>query len=114
METFHVNNYKGLKDLELRGLSRVNLIVGRNNVGKSSLLEVLSLYYSGGSVNELLDILDYSGERVVTKTSSYSGEKVIDNEAHFLSLFNRSGFEGGKAPAIVLDDGTFVISLGIG
>ena len=63
---------------------------------------------------KLLDILDYSGERVVTKTSSYSGEKVIDNEAHFLSLFNRSGFEGGKAPAIVLDDGTFVISLGIG
>ena len=114
METFHVNNYKGLKDLELRGLSRVNLIVGRNNVGKSSLLEVLSLYYSGGSVNELLDILDYSGERVVTRTSSYSGETVIDNEAHFLSLFNRSGFEGGKAPAIVLDDGTFVISLGIG
>ena len=31
-----------------------------------------------------------------------------------ISLFNRSGFEGGKAPAIVLDDGTFVISLGIG
>ena len=57
METFHVNNYKGLKDLELRGLSRVNLIVGRNNVGKSSLLEVLSLYYSGGSVNELLWII---------------------------------------------------------
>ena len=27
METFHVKNYKGLKDLELTSLSKVNLIL---------------------------------------------------------------------------------------
>ena len=81
METFHVNNYKGLKDLELRGLSRVNLIVGRNNVGKSSLLEVLSLYYSGGSVNELLDILDYSGIRIRNFQYRKQGTSTIHSQA---------------------------------
>lgn len=114
METFHVKNYKGLKDLKLTGLSKVNLIVGRNNVGKSSLLEALSLCYSGGAVDELLDILDYSGERVVTRASSSSGEKVVDNGPHFLSLFNRAGFVGGKAPEIVLNSGSCTISMGIG
>lgn len=114
MENFHVKNYKGLKDLKLTGLGKVNLIVGRNNVGKSSLLEALSLCYSGGSVDELLDILGYSGENVVTRASSYGGEKVIDNEPHFLSLFNRSGFEDGKAPDIVLNSGACTISMGIG
>jgi len=113
MDTFHVRNYKGLKDLKLKGLSRVNLIVGRNNVGKSSLLEALSLCYSGGSVDELLDILDYGGERVVTR-SSYAGEEGIDNEAHFLSLFNRSGFESGMAPKITLDSNNSSLSLEVG
>lgn len=113
METFHVKNYKGLKDLEIRGLSRVNLIVGRNNVGKSSLLEALSLCCSNGSVDELLDILNYGGERVVTRASSLGGERVIDNEAHFLSLFNRSGFDEGKAPLIVLDDNNSASAISI-
>ena len=114
MDSFHVKNYKGLKDLTLTGLSRVNLIVGRNNVGKSSLLEALSLTYSGGSLSELLDILDYSGEGVIARASSLGGEKSIDNESHFLSLFNRSGFEGEKTPVIILDSGTCAISIGVG
>lgn len=113
METFHVKNFKNLKDLELKGLSRVNLIVGRNNVGKSSLLEALSLCYSGGSVDELMGILSYGGERVINRASSIGREKVIDNEAHFLSLFNRSQFEGGKAPVIVLDGNTSAISISV-
>lgn len=113
METFHVKNYKVLKDLELKGLSRVNLIVGCNNVGKSSLLEALSISYSGGSVDELLNVLDYGGESVVTRSSS-SGEEEIDNEAHFLSLFNRSGFVGGLAPKIALDSDDSSLSIEVG
>lgn len=35
--------YRGLLDVQLEGLSRINLIVGANNSGKSSLLEALYL-----------------------------------------------------------------------
>ena len=114
MKTFRVKNYKGLKDLELNGLSRVNLIVGRNNVGKSSLLEALFLSFSGASSSALLDVLDYIGERVVTRSSSMMGEKGIDNEGHFLSLFNRSTFVGKRSPDIVFtrDSSTTTIIVG--
>jgi AAA15 family ATPase/GTPase len=114
METFHVKNYKGLKDLELNGLSRVSLIVGRNNVGKSSLLEALSLCISGGSVTELLEILDYGGERVTNRPSSMGEEKSLDNESHFQSLFHRAGFVGKRSPVITFTDEESVVKIEIG
>ncbi|MCC7430573.1 AAA family ATPase [bacterium] len=41
-----VKNYRNLENLEIPSLARVNLIVGKNNVGKSSLLEALYLYFT--------------------------------------------------------------------
>lgn len=114
METFHVKNYKGLKDLELTSLSKVNLIVGRNNVGKSTLLEAISLYVSKGSPSELLDIMEYGGEIVSNRSSSSSEEKGLDNEYHFLSVFNRNGFEGQRAPVIRFAEGKDSVTIEVG
>ncbi len=41
---FRVRNYRCLKDLELNDLSRINLIAGMNNVGKTALLEALFIH----------------------------------------------------------------------
>lgn len=114
METFHVKNYKGLKDLELKGLSRVNLIVGRNNVGKSSLLEAISLCVSKGSTSELLDILEYGGEKASNRSFSSSDENGLDNESHFLSVFNRNGFTSFRAPVIVFTKDNDTVTFEIG
>ena len=38
-----IKNFKQFKDFEINDLSLVNLISGKNNVGKSSLLEALFL-----------------------------------------------------------------------
>lgn len=38
---FRIHNYRGFKEIELKDLARVNLIGGKNNVGKTSLLEAL-------------------------------------------------------------------------
>ncbi|HLI48025.1 MAG TPA: AAA family ATPase [Chthonomonas sp.] len=46
--SFYVENYRCLTKLELSDLRRVNLVVGRNNMGKTALLEALFL---GGSYN---------------------------------------------------------------
>ena len=114
METFHVKNYKGLKDLELKGLSRVNLIVGRNNVGKSSLLEAISLCVSKGNSSELLDIMEYGGERVSNRSSSSGEEKGLDNESHFLSIFCRTGFDGQRAPIIFFAEDKYSVTFEVG
>lgn len=39
-----IERFRGLRDLHLEGLGRVNLLVGGNNSGKTSVLEALSVY----------------------------------------------------------------------
>ncbi|MEL7435472.1 MAG: AAA family ATPase, partial [Chloroflexota bacterium] len=41
---FSVQNFQGFRNLELKDIKRVNLIGGKNNVGKTSLLEALMIY----------------------------------------------------------------------
>jgi len=43
-KSFTIKNFKNFKSLELNDLERVNLIVGKNNSGKSSLLEAILLH----------------------------------------------------------------------
>ena len=40
---FHLRNFRLLNNLQVRELRRVNLIVGKNNTGKASLLEAIFL-----------------------------------------------------------------------
>ena len=44
LDSLEVRNFRGFRHLQIERLGRVNLIVGKNNVGKTSLLEALSLY----------------------------------------------------------------------
>lgn len=41
-----INNFKSIRHLELSGFRKINLFIGRPNVGKSNLLEALSLFSS--------------------------------------------------------------------
>lgn len=43
-KSFSVRNFCGLRDLKIDSLERVNLITGKNNMGKTALLEALSLH----------------------------------------------------------------------
>ena len=40
--SIRVKNWKGLKSLEMQNLGKINLLVGANNVGKTSFLEILA------------------------------------------------------------------------
>lgn len=49
MDSFEVENFRSLKHLKLEKLARVNLLVGKNNSGKTSVLEgLLALVGAGG------------------------------------------------------------------
>ena len=48
IEQLHVRNFRGLKDLEIGPLSRVNLVAGMNNAGKTTLLEAIFLLGNAG------------------------------------------------------------------
>ena len=39
-----IRNFKSIRELKLTGFKRINLFIGRPNVGKSNLREALSLF----------------------------------------------------------------------
>ena len=40
-KSFRVKNFRCFKDLQINDLGRVNLIAGKNNTGKTALLEAM-------------------------------------------------------------------------
>src|SRR5437763_1762964 len=44
LNSLEIRNLRGFRHLQIERLGRVNLIVGKNNIGRSSLLETLQLY----------------------------------------------------------------------
>lgn len=49
LERLHIQNYRVFNDLKIDQLSRINLIAGKNNSGKTSLLEAVFLLAGGGN-----------------------------------------------------------------
>ena len=48
IKTLAIRGYRGFESYRLSDLARVNLIVGKNNCGKTSVLEAIELLVSGG------------------------------------------------------------------
>ena len=44
IEKLDVRHFRGLKDLSLKGLGRINVLLGDNNSGKTSLLEAIQFF----------------------------------------------------------------------
>ena len=57
LDSLEIHNFRGLKELCIDRLGRVNLLTGKNNVGKTSVLEALRLYANPGNVDVLIDLL---------------------------------------------------------
>lgn len=57
-----IQNYRCFKNFHIDNLARVNLIVGMNNSGKTSLLEAIYLFISQKSARTLGEILSNRGE----------------------------------------------------
>lgn len=67
-----VKNYRNLKDLKINSIGRINLITGKNNSGKSTLLEAISIYSTKGDIGWIYNLLDERGESYKNDTNSKS------------------------------------------
>lgn len=65
LKSLLIKNYRGLEDFQVERLGRVNLIVGKNNSGKSTVLEALRLYAASGHRSVLEQIAADHDERYV-------------------------------------------------
>ena len=57
-----ISGYRGLDSFRLDGLGRINLLVGTNNSGKTSILECIELLRSAGNARVVTTILGRRGE----------------------------------------------------
>lgn len=60
--SIRIQGYRGLDSFRMQGLGRVNLLVGANNCGKTSILECIELLRSPGAPRALSDITRRRGE----------------------------------------------------
>jgi ABC-type branched-subunit amino acid transport system ATPase component len=60
--TLHLHKFRGFNDYELADLTRVNLLVGKNNSGKTSILEAIHFLVSKGDPFVLIRSANRRGE----------------------------------------------------
>lgn len=62
LESLEISNFRALRQLRLARLGQVNLIVGKNNIGKSSVLEALWLYAQRGAPSAIWEVIEARSE----------------------------------------------------
>ncbi len=62
LKALNLRQYRGFESYQLADLARVNLLVGGNNAGKTSILEAVELLLSGGSPSVLVESVKRRGE----------------------------------------------------
>ena len=101
LNSLEIHRFKGLSYCRLENLSRVNLLVGKNNVGKSSLLEAISLLLTKGSMGWIIELLRNRG-----LSTSFGHEN--ENHSRMLrqniaTLFTgRNADEFSRIPIVIL------------
>lgn len=74
-----IANYRGFKSFRMEGLSRVNLLVGKNNSGKTALAEAIHFVTSGGDPGVLSEAAQRRGEIVAAE----DGRRLFSDLTHF-------------------------------
>jgi hypothetical protein len=66
ISSLEIDGFRALGGLKIHGLGKVNLVTGKNNSGKSTLLEAIRILATGGSLRTLYEILNYREELAST------------------------------------------------
>lgn len=86
ISTLTIERFRSLQQLKLESLGRVNLITGRNNTGKSSILEALRILASEASPSILSSILRFR-EEDLAEPEEGSRTMEQDGFGQFAALF---------------------------
>lgn len=62
LNSLRIENFRGIKELEIERLAQINLLVGKNSVGKTSVLDAIRLYASGTNIFAIFELLEQRNE----------------------------------------------------
>ena len=106
LDHLHIQNYRLFKDLKIDKLGQVNLIAGKNNTGKTALLEALRILESDGNVTVINDIvlsrgdLQVGNDMVTYDTLFYEKRSNIQIRINLI-LIEKEQFHELQAPSMM-------------
>lgn len=101
LHSLDIKNYRNLESLEIHSLGRVNLITGKNNTGKSTLLEAVAIHTMGGDFPLIEQLLEDRGEPF-----KYGEAQSVETKIKVLSsLFHNRNIGFDEVNAILIGGG---------
>ncbi len=97
LNSLEIQGFRGFRHLQIGQLGRVNLIVGKNNVGKSSLLEALRLYARRAYPPLIWEILRERDESIESSSNRYTDVEKMLSSLRYL-FYGRSDIEMNTEP----------------
>ena len=98
LKSFIVRNFRLFDELRIENLGSVNLIVGKNNSGKSCLLEAIHIYASDANPKTLVDMAMARDEHWLSQVKKQEGQVLPESENFLRYLFHGYVFpELGKS-----------------
>ena len=106
IKTLRLVNYRGFKDFTFGELSRVNLLVGDNNCGKTCVLEAVEFLASRGDPAAFMRAARRRGEVLTLRSARPGRPRLAPVFSHFfhgheLSIGAQFSIDGGSAPGRV-------------
>lgn len=83
LNDLHISGFRGINELRIPKLGRVTLLAGSNGVGKTSVLEAVQAYATGGRPSDLSVILSRHEEFIVSRDDDGDKISVPDPTALF-------------------------------
>jgi ABC-type cobalamin/Fe3+-siderophores transport system ATPase subunit len=106
LDSFQIENFRAFSHLCIERLGRINLLTGKNNVGKTTVLEALNIYVKGGDINPLKEVLDARDEVQINTESDtlfrFGRMDTTINPANIKHLFHGRNIQEPAAPTILL------------
>lgn len=97
LTTFTVAGYRSFQRYEVNGLTRLNLFIGANSSGKTSLLEAIEFLIAHGDPYVLLRTADRRGE-----TRALDDSRFVRTQADLTHVFHRHDLRLESTPRIEL------------
>jgi len=79
IKKIELENYKGFENFTINDLERVSLIGGMNNIGKTSLLEAIFMFYDRYNINMMLSSFGWRGMPSFSSTADSLWKPLFNN-----------------------------------
>jgi ABC-type branched-subunit amino acid transport system ATPase component len=100
LRNLRITNFRGLREFAMSGLGRVNLLVGTNNCGKTSVLEAIHMLSVPGSAVPLWqaqvrrgELIDSATERQIDVAHLVHGHKLVAGPGFYIGGDGTRGFQ---------------------